>query len=792
MRPSLPLLPALAVLLALSLSCSSPAPTNIAAPNQRPTIELSTSPQPGDSVYYVEKFTWFSYDSDGQVVSFRYAVDPPVMGDTAWTGLENHELTLRFRSSTPGGSGPTGIAGTDYHVFAIEAVDDRGAPSQPASVAFTSYTVAPTARLVFPSPNRLITASTPTSVLLQWTGTDPDGVGDKRPLKYKFTFAQQGVIQDALGLGSIAPSPSDLQTYFSREAPSFASWDSVGADTTSKQFTSLTPGTVYYFTVLAFDDAGAYDPRFDLDRNLLRFRPSSEQLGPRLTVTNDLISASASGVDLSPSRINHVSFPSGEVLRFNWSAVAVAGGVVVGYRWVLDPPDGDLTDQTPRDNDTQTYRWSTWAVAEKSVTVGPFGGNESHFLYVEARDNSGATSLVQIEIDVIERRAGSFLVIDDYQGPADMDYGPSSQYSFQPYGNYPTEAVLDTLFYAVGGKPYQHRPAGALSLPGVFAGFDYDTLDYRFRKAPGIPVDLLFRYQAVVIYTGTKDATTTGGTLLDALRFAIWRQTPNPLAAYVAHGGKLWLFGDGMIYALMLRPGDQVFGLPKLAQPGQFMYDYMKLRVQYGIGGGNASPPDYLIGATPYQIGYATPGRPWPPDSTRTYTRACDDPRIGPASARNFPRWKGLPCLDITHEFDNWPSGFPSGVKNVMFVALPNSILQVTDPTTNKVGSALDTLYLWHAVTYQGGARATIADGKPVMCAYEGLDSGPIVWTGMPLWFFDRTELQQLAKVVLGNFGIQPLSDPSTFRGPGSAQTYGEAPQTSAGGRPIANARPSE
>src|SRR5262249_37008182 len=152
-------------------------------------------------------------------------------------------------------------------------------------------------------PSRLTTASTPTSVLMQWTGIDPDGVGDKKPAKYKFTHVEQGVIQAALGLGSIIPSPSDLQRYFSREAPAFASWDSVGNDTTSFQFNSLSPGTTYYFAVLAFDEAGAYDPRFDLDRNVLRFRPQSEVQGPKLTVYNDLVTASSSSVDLSPLRI---------------------------------------------------------------------------------------------------------------------------------------------------------------------------------------------------------------------------------------------------------------------------------------------------------------------------------------------------------------------------------------------------------------------------------------------------------------------------------------------------------
>jgi len=200
--------------LGLGLSCSKPAPVGVAAPDQRPTIELSTAPQPGDSVFYVVKFTWFSYDPDGQVLSFRYAVDPPLAGDTAWVATQDHELTLKFRSAVPGSGTPSGIAGTDYHVFAIEALDDQGLASPAQSVAFTSYTVAPTARLIFPIPNHLTTAATPTSVLLQWAGTDPDGP-NKQPVKYKLKIAEQSVeiMRAKRGIGEIrrlcSASPRD-------------------------------------------------------------------------------------------------------------------------------------------------------------------------------------------------------------------------------------------------------------------------------------------------------------------------------------------------------------------------------------------------------------------------------------------------------------------------------------------------------------------------------------------------------------------------------------------------------
>ncbi|HEV8479767.1 MAG TPA: hypothetical protein VGR66_03145 [Candidatus Eisenbacteria bacterium] len=787
MRTRIPLAVALLVL-AVGLSCSKPAPVEVAGVDQRPSIELSTAPQQGDSVFYVVKFTWFSYDPDGQVLSFRYAVDPPFAGDTAWVQTTNHDLTLRFKSSQPGSGTPSGIAGTDYHVFAIVAVDDQGLPSAVQSVAFTSYTVAPTARLLFPTPNHLITAVTPTSVRLQWTGTDPDGPNHV-PVKYKIKLVEQTVVQTALGLGSLLPTASDLQSYFSREGPAYASWDSMGSDTTVKQYNGLTPGTVYYFAVLAIDEVGAYDPRFDLDRNLLRFRPSSELLGPKLTVYNDIFTASASSVDLSPSRLNHVPMPSGEVFRFNWSATPPPGGTVVGYRWVLDPVNGDLSDETPRDNDSQTYRWSGWALEEQSTTVGPYTGDEPHYLYVEARDNSGGMSLVQVEVDV-ETRVGKFLVVDDFMGPPDMDYGPTSPNSFQPYGNFPTEAVLDTLLYAVGGKPYQHRPAGTLSQPGMFAGFDYDTLDYRFRRTVGLPLELLFRYPAVILYCGVRDGTGPSATL-GCLRYITFRQTPNPLAAYVAHGGKLFLFGDGVIYSLMLRPGDSSSQIIRIITPGSFLYDYMKLQSGYKIGGSGTNPLDYMIGATPYLQSHITPGRRWPVDTLQTFTRVCDDPRVGPSSVRNQSRWGGLPCLDLTTEFNDWPSGFPGGLKTQLYVSTANSIIQIL--ADGKSGSALDTLYLWRAVNYIGGARATNPDGKPVMCAYEGPDSGPLVWSGVALWFFDRQELRQLARAVLGSFGIQPATgDPSLFRGPGSAEHVADGPPPSAGARPIASARPSE
>lgn len=773
----------------LLVACGKVQPTTgILVPNERPVIRLSTLPEPGDSVYYIVRFTWFSFDPDGEVVRFRYAIDPPIEGDTAWVETVDRSLTQKFSASVPGPPGVGGVLGSQYHAFVIEAIDDQGAPSLPASDAFVSTTVAPTARITVPTPNRLTVAATATSVTFQWIGTDPDGSGDKKPVKYKVRLEDQQTIQRALGIGTVTPNPTELSTYFSQEAPGYASWDSVSAESTFRRYEGLNPGQIYYFAVIAIDEAGAYDPRFDLDRNLIRFRPSSERFAPKLTVTNDLVIATSASMDVSEARVFHIAIPAATTVRFDWSAEPPPGGEISAYRWILDPVNGDISDETPRDNESQTYRWSSWALESRSATLGPFPGNpaldELHRFYVECRGNSGFQSIVAIEIRVVYQ-SRPLLVIDDVLGPPDLDFGPSNPYSYQPYGNFPTEAVLDTLLYAVGNVPYRKRPPGTLSKPGVFAGFDYDTLDYRFHRAQGIQIDDLFRYQAVAIYTTQRDATGPSNQL-DALRYAAWRQTPNPLSSYVAHGGKVWLFGDGIFYAFLLRPGDTVFGMPRVPQPGSFPYDYMKMRSYVAPGGSsNSNPANYLLSAVPFLPEHATPGRAWPHDTTRVYTRGvCDDPRVGPASARNRARWDGLPCLDMTHEFDDWPSGFLTGVRSVSCVGSPNSILEDLDPTDGvRIGSALDTLYLYRAKDYIGNARPTNPDGKPVMCAYEGIDHGSVVWTAMPIWYFDRQEVRQLTAKVLGSFGLTPQPNPALWTGPGSANPPPDAAALSAEAR---------
>ena len=203
----------------------------------------------------------------------------------------------------------------------------------------------------------------------------------------------------------------------------FASWDSVSGDTTSKFYEGLTPKTVYFFAIVAFDEAGAYEPRFNLDSNVLEFRPTLDKLGPDITVFNEFFqrTQSTGGISLNPSRIYSLEFPADTPIRFNWFAVADVGAIITGYRWAVDIEGQDISNETPRRDDGDFSHWSNYSLNEVNATIGPFRGSVdstiTHFFYLEARDNLGFVSLFTIRLRIVKPSFDRpLLVVDDMYG----------------------------------------------------------------------------------------------------------------------------------------------------------------------------------------------------------------------------------------------------------------------------------------------------------------------------------------------------------------------------------------
>lgn len=825
-----------AILAAAAWGCSTNKINGSLVPDYRPQVELTARPQPGDSVYFKVRLQWTGSDQDGRVDYYIYAVDPPLEGDTTWTRIDRNETTIFFKSSVPNKSQitppfpATPVTSQDYHVFAIKAVDNEGAFSPPVSVAFSSRTVAPVTTITSPAPGKGVTRPTPPSVRIDWRGTDPDREGEGvagPPRLYKFKLVSQSTIQQALSLGGTPPSQSDIQKFFSQSAPNFADWDSVSADTTFKQYEGVTAGQVWFFAIVSFDIAGAYEPRFNLDNNVLRFKPSTELQAPPITVFNSFFVRSQGqrgSFDLSESRVVHLEIPEGQLVTMNWfidpDAEALLGAIPAGFRWELDPIDGDIFNETPRDNESQTYRWSSWSLDEQSTALGPYtvtGNPDSSFhrLYIEARDNTGAISIMVIQLEVVKAlfkdpaTAKNILFFDDFRGDFDRA-------DHKPYSNFPIESALDTLFYAVGGFPYPGMPpVEAISKPGIFSGYFSDasgkvvsdTLDYRFSPTAGLPLSVMTRYKAVVWYTGNKDAARLGSKFGSspecALRFINDPGQLNTLAVYLSQGGKAFLFGNGIMESIAagyaarfggngpapypFRTSDIKADRTHILFPGNFMYDYMKILNGMDIAGqggaGDNLDPNQNYGTDihtgggafiPYLPQYMCSDSPWPPDTYTGYRTATCDPRIGPASARNLPTWDGLPILPMQTEFNFWPTQ-PPRVIACDYISLANSV----DPNQ----AEMDTLYLGQCLQQRIRGASDWADGKPVWFhVTDHTGAGwELDWTAIPIWYLDRTELQIAVGKVLGKFGFQKNTNPLTQTGPGGVELQG----TETAGRPI-------
>jgi hypothetical protein len=242
--------------------------------NFRPKVSLTTAPSPFDSVYYNVRFAWSSHDKDGSIHHHIYSIDPPVAADTLWIPTVDTTVTLMLQSTEPESPLPSDhpVASSDFHVFVLKAVDDQATASTAAWRAFKTFTVCPESRITSPVPDPAMPVDVDTAVVIVWEGSDSDGTATQVPEEYAVRLASLQQIQVALGLGGADPTAADIQDYFGTWVPEFGGWERVGSDASTKMLMGLPTGSRYYFAVVAFDEAAAYDPLFSLDRNVLHFR----------------------------------------------------------------------------------------------------------------------------------------------------------------------------------------------------------------------------------------------------------------------------------------------------------------------------------------------------------------------------------------------------------------------------------------------------------------------------------------------------------------------------------------
>jgi hypothetical protein len=584
-----------------------------------------------------------------------------------------------------------------------------------------------------PAPSHLLKQYVTPSVRISWNGQDPDGQFTQKPVKYKFKMISQSDPEFPLDRLQVPGGLDSLRAFY---APTFAGWDSSSAETTTVQYTNLTPGADYVFALVGFDEAGAYTPTFSYDVNVLSMRAQLASAGgPRITMFNEFFqyTYTRGAYSTDPSNWIQLEVPFNVPITFNWSATSDNGADIAYYRWRLG---GDVSDETPRSNEnTDVSHWSAPSINNVSATIGPFPRDSITFFYVEAADNNGLKSLGVIYLHVVKPTFDHALgIVNDTRYPVDA---------------WPTAAEFDTFLFARGGKPYRgYTPyltsapivppytlgTPMYSQPGVFAGYDFDTVTTRTGRADlTVPLSELGKFSHLIwlcdaLAAGKTAPGSSVASAICALRYMNNTNHVNTLATYVKQGGQVWAIGSGVAHACQVNfdrdgnTGSYYLDGRELV-PGRFMYDVVHWQdnIDDFFGSGftfHKSPR--AVSTPPFNLDYTNL-----PDTLRQQSLALGDT---------------MPL--------NRSSGFYYDQFGFSQLSLPNRItenIHLTTPRDTVIQlSTLDTLM---NVVYPG---VEPRPQFPVVTYYHGSDlgTGYVLFTSIDLWKLNRADFVKFTDFV--------------------------------------------
>lgn len=760
---------AVAVLLALSgFGCSKKAGIHSLIPNERPKVDLTAAPVDSrDTSFYAYRVNWSGTDPDGKVDRFQYAIDPPTAAnsETLWVSTTKNEQIVFFRATTPYRAKNDWRA-ADFHTFVIRAVDNLGLVSIPKSRSFYSYTIAPSVAIVNPPPSAIGTALVTPAVRITWNGFDPDGQFTQKPVKYKYKLLRAGDPEFDINLAK--SDPDSLRRFYAKS--NFAGWDSTSADTTFKQYTGLTPNAEYLFIVIGYDEAGAYSPDFSLNSNILDLVVGfAGTLGPQFTVFNEFLFYQYTSGGFTPNdplSWIELEVPAQRKVTFNWFADPPAGAAIEWYRWKLD---GDVTDETSRTNeDTDWYHWSQKSNLTTNCVIGPFAGGETHFLYVEAQDNTGIVSLATVHFKSIAPTfdgpdGKNLLIVDDTRLEPDINNNTGT--AFRAYArDWPAAAELDTFLYARGNVPWRkfgNTTYAQSTLPGVFAGYDFDTLGTRLGyeiASRGTPLSLLSKYKHVIwmvdLYGGKNlQGPTDNGSPMSNLTYMSTPGRSNSLAAYQVAGGKVWLLGGAAGFAstfpfnargnknndFLYGPGHTIFSnsAGELV-PGRLIYSGAHWQSEMDA----AVISTRVDTVTQSRYSWSQPG--W------NFRNALTAPNYSklpaPLRFRSLALGDTLPPTRLSRDLGPFYNQSPSFVCE--YLDRENIVEEnvSSQPGVSSVDFVLDSLY-----RFKGGTLVTQQTGQIPVCMtyYHGVQAPEFVYSGFDIWSWTRSDCISLVDFVM-------------------------------------------
>jgi hypothetical protein len=769
-RQSAGVLGAFAILLGIALiaGCSKNATAPKKPPPEYPNTDLTYAPVENDTVSFRIHFYWSGYDTDGEVVAFRWIVDPDSadLADknaTNWNRTSAKDTTLLFLVDP--------VQEVKRHVFVVAAEDNSGRIDQtPAMRVFSAKTVPPTSTIdKGPAATNPIIGP---NFSYEWSGIDPDGgeTGGRAPAdSFEYLLLRQGAIADTTGSGNYDPLPQVFdRTYFvnlinratgdglPRGAfpERFDDWKWKGIHAKKFRFRSVTPGE-YVFALRAVDIAGATEKNLEWVRSIRHFTVSDKNPGPLLTVTASVLTQplpSATGWDDFARK--QLQIFEGETISFSWVADAsYYGGEIVGYNYALD--------------DTASLGGS-FDARTTGATFGPdrlFPG--AHFLYVRCVDDGGLVTNAVIPLLIVHPSfrdpgaAREILYVDDFLSPGNTP---------QASGSFPSDPT-ETSWFLLRDLS---EPPGAARFPRITDAFpgvtvtEWDTYqrgtseDFH-RKQPE-PRDLATISTVVWICDANNTPSTQTG-----LYKTLVGGSYSELAGYLRAGGTLVLSGINTVdnvadFRYTLK--DQTRGLCFRFEPNspEWNLDYFPrlfMDVSYSIpsqDGRRAVGARDFVAAYPtaagrtfgfdtayVDTGIVSTGAKWDTKSNITGTPAFLDQSLAPGlfgiegwvlMSGNFPRdtqGSSFAC----RETPNFAMEDP--LRTIVtpiytYHGVRNGYLQ-DGPTSRREGRVCGLLCQSHDLGLTGVATPTYQPSSAI---------GRIVFIGFPLYFIKNQQASDI------------------------------------------------
>jgi len=333
-----------------------------------------------------------------------------------------------------------------------------------------------------------------------------------------------------------------------------------------------------------------------------------------------------------------------------------------------------------------------------------------------------------------------------------------------PVGPWPTAAELDTFLYARGGVPWREYPAGTMTTPGLFAGYDFDTIGTAIRQVDlTVPLGTLSHYRHVVWIVDPKSAVNSHAgndpvSPMTALRYMTGPGRSNTLAAYVAGGGHLWLVGGGCGYASTIEWNRNTNDVPTVTfssalgelAPGRFMYDAPRWQSAFRVSSQPVGP--VLLATAPEGQGHWREPIATLPPRLDFKTPATDPlPPQRPIPSNFYTFVAGLEYLIAPNDVgERRGHGHGRGREREDDIEhFGHEGGEGGEGHHGNAPNALDSLY-----EASGGSLPPPQENphNVVMTRYHGDEGGEVIFSGFDLWTWQRTQCVELVDGVLRGF----------------------------------------